>query len=127
MQSLGIDEVSTEQCQKLVGVGTDSAASNIAAFGLKGLVEGRLGWIFCMWCLAHRLELAIKDALQGTCFDLVTRYFSGCTIFMRSHLKSPGSLKTSLVSSKIVCALTMPESSQFVLLGRDGLHISSVL
>ena len=24
-----------------------------------------------MWCLAHRLELAIKDALKGTCFDLV--------------------------------------------------------
>ena len=24
-----------------------------------------------MWCLAHRLELAIKDALHGTAFDLV--------------------------------------------------------
>ena len=22
-----------------------------------------------MWCLAHRLELAIKDALKGTTFD----------------------------------------------------------
>ena len=22
-----------------------------------------------MWCLAHRLELAIKDALKGTLFD----------------------------------------------------------
>ena len=24
-----------------------------------------------MWCLAHRQELAIKDALKGTVFDLV--------------------------------------------------------
>ena len=24
-----------------------------------------------MWCLAHRLELAIKDALKGTLFDAV--------------------------------------------------------
>ena len=71
LQSLGINEVSAEKCQKLVGVGTDGAASNIATSGLKGLVEGRLGWIFWMWCLAHRLELAIKDALKGTCFDLV--------------------------------------------------------
>jgi len=24
-----------------------------------------------MWCLAHRLELAVKDALSGTFFDSV--------------------------------------------------------
>ena len=24
-----------------------------------------------MWCLAHRLELAVKDALKGTVFDLI--------------------------------------------------------
>ena len=24
-----------------------------------------------MWCLAHRLELAVKDALKGTAFDAV--------------------------------------------------------
>lgn len=32
-------------------------------------VEKELKWIFWMWCLAHRLELAIKDALKGTFFD----------------------------------------------------------
>ena len=26
-------------------------------------------WTFWMWCLAHRLELAIKDALTCTFFD----------------------------------------------------------
>ena len=24
-----------------------------------------------MWCLAHRLELSVKDALKGTTFDLI--------------------------------------------------------
>ena len=35
------------------------------------MVENKLNWIFWMWCLAHRLELAIKDALTGTVFDTV--------------------------------------------------------
>ena len=69
--SLGISEVSAEACKKLVGVGTDGAASNIAAAGLKGQVEGRLSWVFWMWCLAHRLELAVKDALNDTRFSLI--------------------------------------------------------
>jgi len=53
----------------LVGIGTDRAAANIASAGLKGLAEDKLSWVFWMWCLAHRLELAIKDALKGTTFD----------------------------------------------------------
>ena len=57
--------------KKLVGMGTDGASSNIAAKGLNGLVEQKLPWIFWMWCLAHRLELAIKDALSGTVFDSI--------------------------------------------------------
>ena len=71
LQSLGIKQVSAEECKKLVGVGTDGAASNIAASGLKRLVEGSLGWVFWMWCLVHQLELAFIDALKGTCFELI--------------------------------------------------------
>ena len=71
LKGLGIDRVSTEQCKKLVGIGTDGASANIAAAGLKGLVEQHLPWIFWMWCLAHRLELAIKNALKATAFDLI--------------------------------------------------------
>ncbi|CAB3993296.1 zinc finger 862-like [Paramuricea clavata] len=61
----------TNSNRKLVGIGTDGASSNVAARGLKGLVEQKLPWIFWMWCLAHRLELAIKDALRGTFFDSI--------------------------------------------------------
>ena len=28
-------------------------------------------WIFWMWCLAHRLELAVKDTLKGKTFDTI--------------------------------------------------------
>ena len=42
LQGLGIQEVTAEQCRRLVGIGTDGASANIAACGLKGLVEERL-------------------------------------------------------------------------------------
>ncbi len=71
LQGLGISEISAETCKKLVGIGTDGASANIAAAGLKGLVEGHLDWVFWMWCMAHRLELAVKDALKATAFDLI--------------------------------------------------------
>ena len=66
LQSIGIRKISTEQSKKLVGVGTDGAIANIAAKGLKGLVEQQVPWVFWMWCLAHRLELAVKNSLKGT-------------------------------------------------------------
>ena len=57
---LGITEIITAQ---LVGFCTDGAAANIYKQGLKGLVEKGVFW---MWCLAHRLELSVKDSLTGT-------------------------------------------------------------
>ena len=64
-------EISTAQCTKLVGFGTDGAAANISKQGLKGLVEKELKLVFWMWCLAHRLELSVKDSLTGTVFDSI--------------------------------------------------------
>ena len=55
----------------LSGIGTDGASNNIAAQGLKGLVEEKLDWIYWMWCVAHCLELSTKDALKGTYFDSI--------------------------------------------------------
>ena len=74
LQGVGIQEVSGEQCKKLIGIGTDGASANIAACRLKGLVEERLPWVFWMWCMAHRLELAVKDALKGTAFDAIDEF-----------------------------------------------------
>ena len=68
---LGIQAVDAEQCKMLIGIGTDGASANVAAGGLKGLVEKQVPWLYWSWCLAHRLELSVKDALKGTSFDLV--------------------------------------------------------
>ena len=65
---LGVSNVDAENCSRLVGMGS---ACNIAQNGLRGLVEAQLDWIFWMWCLAHHLKLAVKDALKGTTFDAV--------------------------------------------------------
>ena len=71
LAKLGVPSIDAENCSRLVGIGIDGAACNIAQNGLRGLVEAQLDWIFWMWCLAHRLELAVKDALKGTTFDAV--------------------------------------------------------
>ena len=47
------------------------ASANIAVAGMKGLVEKEISWVFWMWCLAHRLELAVQDALKHTTFDRI--------------------------------------------------------
>lgn len=31
-------------------------------------MERQLQWVYWMWCVAHRLELAIKDALSSSLF-----------------------------------------------------------
>ena len=71
LSRLGIVEINSETCKYLVGIGTDGASANIAAAGMKGLVEKELPWVFWMWCLAHRLELAVQDALKRTTFDQI--------------------------------------------------------
>lgn len=68
---IGITALEVEQCKLLIGIGTDGASANIAAAGLKGLVENEIPWVYWSWCLAHWLELAVKDALKGTYFDVV--------------------------------------------------------
>ena len=71
LQEFGVAALNVENCKMLVGIETDGTSVNTAAAGLKGLVEGELQLVFWMWCLAHRQELALKDALKGTVFDLI--------------------------------------------------------
>ena len=56
---------------KIIGFGCDGTNANIAQGGLKGLLEDEVPWIFVFWCLAHRLELSVKDALKGTFFSSI--------------------------------------------------------
>ena len=38
---------------------------------VKGVMERKLPWLFWMWCMTHRLELAVKDVLKVTAFNQV--------------------------------------------------------
>ena len=56
---------------KLIGFGCDGTSVNMGANGLQGYLEESVPWVILFWCLAHRLELALKDALTGTLFSAV--------------------------------------------------------
>ena len=60
---MGIDET-----EKLVGFGCDGANVNIGDEGLRGKLEVDRPWLVTTWCVAHRLELALKDSLKTTIF-----------------------------------------------------------
>lgn len=65
---MGISEESFEK--KLLGFAADGAAVNRGEKeGIIGILRGRQPWVIYVWCVAHRLELSLKDALQSTVFD----------------------------------------------------------
>lgn len=67
-QAINIMEESFEK--KLVGFAADGASVNRGEKeGVIGILKGRQPWVIYVWCVAHRLELSLKDALQGTVFD----------------------------------------------------------
>ena len=51
--------------------GCDGASVNIGAGGLRGSLEKSVPWVVVFWCLAHRLELSLKDALKDTFFSSI--------------------------------------------------------
>ena len=51
--------------KKRISFGCDGASANIAVGGLRGHLEKEVPWVVMFWCLAHRLELALKGALKG--------------------------------------------------------------
>ena len=67
---LGIDNIldqssvlKVEGKPLLVGGATDGASVNVAEQnGMKGKLQKELPWLRWVWCYAHRLELACKDA-----------------------------------------------------------------
>ena len=54
------------QC-KMIGLGCDGTNANIGSRnGLKGYLTEDIPWFIVSCCLAHRLELSVKDALKDT-------------------------------------------------------------
>ena len=61
-------------------------------------MKEEMPWIVFVWCMAHRLELAIQDALKDTFFDeigdMVLR-------ILYLHQKSPKKLRELKVNKQI--------------------------
>ena len=73
MSHVGISDWET----KIIGFACDETNANIAAGELRGHLEESMAWIVVFWCLSHRLELALKDALKISMVDdmLLKLYF----------------------------------------------------
>ena len=50
---------------KLVWIGCDGTNVNLGTNGFRGYIEKSDPWAVSFWCLVHRLELSLKDALKG--------------------------------------------------------------
>ena len=83
---------------KMIGFGCDGTNANFAQDGLRGLLTCEMPWVFVFWCLSHRLELSVKDALKPTLFATVEELLLRFTIYMKSHPRSVASWKASSVS-----------------------------
>ena len=56
--------------KKLIGFTSDGASVNRGhKQSVKTILKVKSPWIVFIWCIAHRLELALKDALTGTAFE----------------------------------------------------------
>ena len=66
MDSLGMEDPT----KKLIGFTSDGASVNRGnKESVKMILREFSEWMVFIWCIAHRLELALKDALSGTVFD----------------------------------------------------------
>ena len=55
---------------KLVGLGADGASVNNGdKSSVKTKLKEEMPWLIFAWCMAHKLELGIRDALKGRFFD----------------------------------------------------------
>lgn len=67
-RSIGIKEISS--AKKLIGFTSDGASVNRGdKRSVKTILREEQEWLVFTWCVAHRLELALSDALTGTKFD----------------------------------------------------------
>ena len=74
------EQVNIDYLEKLVGFGSDGASVNRGEKdGIKAQLQRENKWLTFGWCVAHRLELALKDSLSGAPFaeidELILRLY----------------------------------------------------
>ena len=89
-QAINIMKESYEK--KLVGFAADGASVNRGGKeGVICILKGRQPWVIYVWCVAHRLELSLKDALQGTVFDDVDEVLLRLYYLYENYPRNSGS------------------------------------
>ena len=74
---------------RMIRLGCDGTNANIGSGGgLKSYLQEDIPWVIVTWCLAHRLELSIKDALKDTFLKKLMSFFCRCTMYINDHLKN---------------------------------------
>ena len=66
--------------KKIIAYGADGASKNRDQFnGVIALMREKYPLVYFIWCLAHSLELSLKDAIGETCFksvdDMILRLY----------------------------------------------------
>lgn len=108
----------------LVGIGTDGVSANIAATGLKGLVGKKAHWLYWTWCLAHHVELAIKDALKTTSYSLIDVILLHLCYIYEKSLKCVIKWRKLSPFLHNLLILTMMGLSQFMYVVLAGYHMN---
>ena len=101
---------------KMIGFGCDGVSANIAEGGLRGILTREVPWIFMFWCLAHRLNLSVKDALQSTFFETIADVFCVCTTYTTSPQRNFINYRISFLSSSPAWSLWRCLSREAVVL-----------
>lgn len=74
--------------EKLIGFCSDGANVNMGQVrGVSTLLKQQSPWILSVWCLAHRLELAVRDAFKSTFMDTVVEILTTVYYFYRGSAK----------------------------------------
>ena len=76
---------------KIVSFGADGASVNRGDLnGVISLMQEKYPWVIFMWCIAHRLELSLKDSLTDTCFTHIDDMLKNLYLL---YYKSPKKLR----------------------------------
>ena len=122
-QSIDIPEVFFEK--KLIGFAADGAIVNRGQKdGVLSILQSNLPWVIYVWCVAHRLELALKGALQGTIFDDVDQVLLHLYFLMKSRLKSFDSCVNSTACTAKPLNLNWAESDRSEHVVTFGFHFA---
>ena len=112
MQYMDIDNWKT----KMIGFGCDGASANIAEGGLREILTREVLLIFKFWCLAHHLELSVKDALQSAFFVTIDDVLCICTTYTTSPQRNVINYRISFLSSSSAWSLRRCLSREAVVL-----------